>query len=97
MNFFTWNYDKYSEYLIGVGEKAIYRLGGRIQYNDGNLQPLRKHGYLWSSTLSEGSDNAYSLYYESRSATGNLSNGVVDPNRLQGKAYGLSVRCVKIK
>lgn len=97
VNFFTWNYDKYSEYLIGVGEKAIYRLGGRIQYNDGDLQPLKTHGYLWSSTLSEGSDNAYSLYYESKSASGNLSNGVVDPNRLQSKAYGLSVRCVKIK
>lgn len=97
VNFFTWYYDRYSEYLTGIGEKAIYRLGGRIQYNDGSLQPLRTYGYLWSSTLSEGSDNAYSLYYESKSASGNLSNGVVDPNRLQSKAYGLSVRCVKIK
>lgn len=96
VNFFTWNYDRYSEYT-GAGEKVIYRLGGKIQYGDGSLQPLRTYGYLWSSTQAEGTDNAYSLYHESKSASGNLSNGVVDPNRLQSQAFGFSVRCVKIK
>lgn len=96
VNFFTWYYDRYSEYT-GAGEKVIYRLGGKIQYDDGSLQPLRTYGNLWSSTRAEGTDNAYSLYHESKSASGNLSNGVVDPNRLQSQAFGFSVRCVKIK
>lgn len=96
VNFFTWWYDKYSEYT-GEGVRAIYRLGGRIQYAGGSLQPLKTYGYLWSSTRVDGTDNAYSLYYESKSTSGNLSNGIVDPNRLQSQAYGFSVRCVKIK
>ena len=96
VNFFTWYFDRYSEYT-GAGQKVIYRLGGKIQYGDGSLQPLRTYGYLWSSTRAEGTDNAYSLYHESTPASGNLSNGVVDPNRLQSQAFGFSVRCVKIK
>ncbi len=96
VNFFTWYFDRYSEYT-GAGQKVIYRLGGKIQYGDGSLQPLRTYGYLWSSTRAEGTDNAYSLYHESKPASGNLSNGVVDPNRLQSQAFGFSVRCVKIK
>lgn len=96
VNFFTWNFDRYSEYT-GAGEKVIYRLGGKIQSADGSLQPLKKYGNLWSSTRAESADNAYSLYHESQSASGNLSNGVVDPNRLQSQAFGFSVRCVKIK
>lgn len=96
VNFFTWYFDRYSEYT-GAGQKVIYRLGGKIQYGDGSLQLLRTYGYLWSSTRAEGTDNAYSLYHESKPASGNLSNGVVDPNRLQSQAFGFSVRCVKIK
>lgn len=96
VNFFTWYYDRYSEYT-GAGEKVIYRLGGKIQYADGSLQPLKTYGNLWSSTRAEGTDNAYGLYHESKEASGNLSNGVVDPNRLQSQAFGFSVRCVKIK
>lgn len=96
-NFFTWNIDRYSSYNTDSGEKVIFRLGGNLQYSDGSLQPLRTYGYLWSSTASSGTDNAYSLYYESKSASGNQSAGVVDPNRLYSQAYGFSVRCVKLK
>lgn len=95
-NFYTYNFDKYSVYT-GSGENVIYRLGGKILYDNGSLQPLNTYGYLWSSTRAEGTDNASSLYYESKSASGNDSNGVVDPNRLQSQAFGFSVRCVKIK
>lgn len=100
-NFFTWRGDRYSSYTIATGGRAIYRLGGRIEYNNGSLSDLNLFGSLWSSTFSNSNAtvSAYSLYYESRQpvAGGNNPNGIVEPGRLQNQSYGFSVRCVKIK
>lgn len=97
VNFYTWNYDRYSEYIIGSGEKAIYRLGGRIN-NNGALDNKGVYGFLWSSTCSEGTKEAYSLYYQctAKPNDSNVSKGEVYPDRLQNQGLGFSVRCVKI-
>lgn len=97
VNFFTWNGDKYSIYnKIEGGGNAIYRLGGRLSYSAG-LEGQFSYGTLWSSTASDAIANAYCFYYKSLPAQGNESNGDVQTNQLQGRVYGISVRCVKIK
>lgn len=97
VNFFTWNMDKYSSYDVTFEEKAIFRLGGCLLYSNGTLNSLKAIGHLWSSTVSSGTGKAYSLYYESKSTSGNQSNGVVEPSKSENQAYGFSVRCVKLK
>lgn len=102
VNFFTWRADRYSSYNFGSGDVAIYRLGGKTAYDTGNSNlpssaSSASEGYLWSSTNSEGSNNAYCLYYQSLTASGNQSNGTINPNALYSQSYGFPVRCVKVK
>lgn len=96
VNFHTFWFDNYSLYKVTENENAIYRLGGRLQYNSGEIQQFKQCGYLWSSTRSEGSGNAYSLYHEKKHDT-SATNGILNTNLLQSQTYGVSVRCVKIK
>lgn len=96
VNFYTMWFDKYSRYDMPDGKIAIYRLGGLLRYTDGVQVDLATCGYLWSSSRFESISNAYCLYHKgihNSSAT----YGIVDPNSLQNQAYGLPVRCIKIK
>lgn len=102
VNFFTWRKDRYSSYIFGSGDVSIYRLGGKTICNTGSSDlpadvTNATEGYLWSSTNSEGSNNAYCLYYKSSDAAGNQSAGTVTPNALYNQSYGFPVRCVKVK
>lgn len=96
-NFFTWRGDRYSVYRMEEGGNAIYRLGGYLSFSAGTWDGKSSYGSLWSSTASDGIADAYCFYYESRPASGNESNGIVQTNRLLGRGYGISIRCVKIK
>lgn len=99
VNFYNWWIDSFSEYKINDAEKTTYPLSGRLINTTGKLNGTNTYGYLWSSTLGGGNNNAYSLYYYKERPTGgvNASKGVVNPSWPQYLSYGLPVRCVMIK